>query len=290
MYKGLGVHHVGMGVDDYDLIKQFYSETLRFTEVFSDFPEEEHDMDEVFRMPHVTFKGIMLQQEGGGVVSELIRMSNPVPRAIRRETRYGDIGVAKLTLAVSDVRQLCSDMKGTIDFCSDPKSVNLPGWSEYHFVYAKDPEGNLFELASSSKFNVAGLFGGVPWVGVSVSDLERSKAFYRRYLGFDTVIVAPHDSFTGQVGEISGSKNTRVKSCVLSNSRGGEMLELFEVSNPSGRSMPFSSYWGDFGYLEVALVCDDIHEMGNYFQDEGLEFVAKPTPPPQPPTFPWSST
>lgn len=277
MYKGLGVHHVGMGVDNYDLIKQFYGETLQFTKVFSEFPEEEHDMDEVFRMPHVTFKGIMFQQERGGVVVECIRMSNPAPRPIRRETRYGDIGVAKLTLAVSDVRRFWMEMKGKIHFCSDPKSVNLPGCGEYHFVYAKDPEGNFFELASSHKFNVKGLFGGVPWVGVSVSDLERSKAFYQRYLGFDTVIVSPHDRFTGLLDEILATQKTRVTSCVLSNSRGGGMLELIQMSDPSGRSIPFSSYWGDFGYLEVALLCDEIHEMGKYFLDEGLEFAARPT-------------
>jgi catechol 2,3-dioxygenase-like lactoylglutathione lyase family enzyme len=277
MYKGSGVHHVGIGVNNYELMKHFYHDTLGFTKVFTEFPEEEHDMSEVFRMPQVVFKGIMFQQEGGGVISELVRMKNPKPRPMRRESLYGDIGVSKQTFAVSDVRQFYGKMKGAIHFCSEPKSVRIPELGEYSFVYARDPEGNLFELASSAIFTASELVGGVPSIGVSVSDLERSKSFYQKYLGFDKILVAPHDCFSGLVEEISGTPNTRVKSCVLSNSKGGGMLELIQVSNPSGRSLPFFSFWGDFGYMEVALECDEIQAIGNYFHAEGLEVVARPT-------------
>jgi len=44
------------------------------------------------------------------------------------------------------------------------------------------------------------------------------------------------------------------------------MIELFEVMEPRGRSMPFAAGWGDFGYLQVCLngkQGDDIFQMAS---------------------------
>lgn len=277
MYRGSGIHHVGMGVQNLEAMKAFYQETLEFSKAFAEFPEQEHNMDEVFRMSHVKFKGVMFHQEAGGVIAELIQMTNPVPRPIRKEPRYGDIGVAKITIAVSDVEQLYRELKGKVNFCAKPKLTTVPGWGDYHFVYGRDLEGNLIEFISGPKIQVENRFGGARWIGTSVTDLERSKAFYQKYLGFDTVVINPHSSFSGLVDEVSGGNETQVRSCVISNSKGGGMLELFEVLTPRGRSVPFCAYWGDFGYLEIAIQCDDIHEMGRYFEKEGMEFLSRPT-------------
>jgi len=45
----------------------------------------------------------MLSHNEGGIIIELIHMITPVPRAIRQDTRYGDIGANKITIAVSNV-------------------------------------------------------------------------------------------------------------------------------------------------------------------------------------------
>lgn len=277
MYRGIGTHHVGIGVNNLEAMKSFYHETLGFNKVFAEFPEKEHDMDEVFRMAHVKFKGIMLSQEAGGVIVELIQMVNPISRPIRNDFRYGDIGVAKIAITVSDVMQLYRKLKGKVNFCAEPRLITIPGWGGYHFAYCRDLEGNLIEFISGPKIKVETRFGGTRWIGVSVTDLERSRAFYQKYLGFDNVVIEPHDSFSGLVDEISGGNKTQVSSCVLANTRGGEMLELFEVLKPRGRSIPFSTYWGDIGYLETAIQCDDIYEMRKYYQQEGLELLSRPT-------------
>ena len=86
-----------------------------------------------------------------------------------------------------------------------------------------------------------GSFAGARILGVSVTDLERSKAFYRKHCDFD-VVVSEHTAFSGKVGEVSGNRGTKVKSCLLDCSKReageGGMLELYEVSNPRGRSIP----------------------------------------------------
>jgi catechol 2,3-dioxygenase-like lactoylglutathione lyase family enzyme len=276
MYQGIGVHHVAIGVKSLKDMKSFYQGVLEFTDVFDEIPEAEHEaMSEVLRMSPVIFKGIMFCQRAGGVSLELIQMTNPVPRAIRNDFRYGDIGVAKITIAVSDVEEFYKDSKDMLNFYSEPKLAVVPGWGDYPFVYCKDPEGNLVEFISGVNVPISDKFGGVRWAGVSVTDLLRSRAFYQRHFGFDTVVIDTHENFSDLVDEISGGSHTRVRSCVLANSKGGGMLELFEVVEPRGRSIPFATNWGDFGYLQVCFYCENTSEMAGYLEEEGIEFLTR---------------
>ncbi|UCF56028.1 MAG: VOC family protein [Deltaproteobacteria bacterium] len=265
-----------MGVNNYQAMKAFYQETLEFTNTWEEFPEVWNPMSEVFRTSYHKFGGIMLDQKPGGIVVELIHMSVPHPRPIRKENRYGDIGVNKLTIAVSDVELFYKEMKDKISFCLAPKSTTIPEWGDYNFLYGKDPEGNLIEFVSGEKLQVKERFGGARWLGIGVTDLERSIPFYEKYVGFVSVVVSPHEVFSGLVDEISGSKAAEVRSCLLANPKGGGMVELYELLKPRGRSIPFNTHWGDFGYLEVAVMCDDIHEMARYCEEEGVEFLHRP--------------
>jgi catechol 2,3-dioxygenase-like lactoylglutathione lyase family enzyme len=54
------------------------------------------------------------------------------------------------------------------------------------------------------------------------------------------------------------------------------MIELFEVVNPRGRSIPFGASWGDFGYLQICLYGDDISAITAQCEAEGVEFLAAP--------------
>ncbi|MBA7588814.1 hypothetical protein ES708_30883 [subsurface metagenome] len=112
-------------------------------------------------------------------------------------------------------------------------------------------------------------------IGISVTDLKRSIAFYQKHTGFDTLFVNPHESFSGLVDEVSGGNSTKVRSCILSSSKGSGMVELFEVLEPRGRSIPSYTLWGDFGYLHTAMMCQNVPEIANRCEKEGLEFVIK---------------
>ena len=189
------------------------------------------------------FPGRILCQKAGGILLELIHLSEPVPRPIRKDFRYGDIGVAKITVAVSDVREVYEELKDKANFCSLPKVAAIPGWTDYPFVYCRDPEGNLVELVSASA-RTEGIFGGACSIGISVTDLERSVSFYRNLLGFHVAIIDIHEGFSGLVDEVSAGAHSRVRSCLLSaNGKRDAMIELFEVLKPRGRSIPFSAIW-----------------------------------------------
>ncbi len=56
------------------------------------------------------------------------------------------------------------------------------------------------------------------------------------------------------------------------------MLELYEVSNPRGRSIPFGTQWGDIGYMEICMFCPgSIVDLQNYYLEHGLDIVQRPT-------------
>jgi len=275
MFKGLGVNHIGMGVNDLEKMKAFYGQTLAFNQIMAVFEDTWNPMSEMFRASTHKLDGIMFSQEAGGIVVELIRMSIPTPKQIRKGIRYGDIGVNKMTIAVSDLGKFVKEYKGKVSFCSEPKSTTIPGLGAYHFVYARDPEGNLIEFISGS--DVEGVFGGCQWIGVSVTNIERSQAFYQDHCGFDTVVVETHENFSGLVDEVVEAKNARIRSCILSNSHGGGKLELYELVDPRGRSIPFNARWGDFGCLEVCLTIEDVFHTAKELTAAGIDFLSRPT-------------
>ena len=97
MTKASDVHHVALGVSDLGAMMAFYRDLMGFTEVLAEFGESEQEiMREVTRSPRAVFSGALLQQKAGGILLELIHMVEPAPRSIRRDFRYGDIGVAWL--------------------------------------------------------------------------------------------------------------------------------------------------------------------------------------------------
>ena len=115
MYKGQGIHHIALGVRDLQMMKTFYQDTMGFDEVFMDFPEAEYPaLHEVVRMPHPVYSATLINQSAGGIIVEFIQMVDPAPRPIRKDFSYGDIGLAKMTIAVSDVEGLYNILKDKV--------------------------------------------------------------------------------------------------------------------------------------------------------------------------------
>jgi catechol 2,3-dioxygenase-like lactoylglutathione lyase family enzyme len=274
MYNISSVHHVAVGVRDMERMKTFYRDILEFTEVIGDFAEEEHPpMRNVVRANRTVFSGYIFKQLAGEIFVELIHMSEPVPRPLRNNFRYGDTGVAKITIAVRDVEKIYSELKDTVNFCSTPKRVSIPGQGEHHFVYFRDPEGNLIEFVTAKDGRKEDKFNGVIRIGISVTDLQRSIAFYQKYLGFNHFVADIHENYSGLVDEIAGGGPAKIRSCILSNGKSESALELFEVTEPRGRSIPLAARWGDFGYLQACVLCDNVDAVAEHCEKEEIDLL-----------------
>ena len=273
-----GPHHVALGVQNMEKMVAFYHEVLEFTNVIAEFPPSEQAiMHEVTRTARAEFSVAILEHKAGGVWLEFIHMIDPAPRPIRSDFRFGDIGVAKITLGSGDVPGAYEALRSRVDFCSSPKTAHIDGFGDYTFFYCKDPEGNLVEIAADRKRDGRELFTGLQAIGISVLDLDRSMAFYGKQVGFDQVIIPTHGSFSGLMDEIMGAPDTQVRTCRLSsNADGNGMIDLCECLIPRGRSIPFATRWGDFGYLQVAFDCTDVPGIAAAMQSGGMELLCTP--------------
>ena len=277
MAEILGIDHVGVGVKNMDIMKEFYQGLLEFTEIFGEMPEGDHEpIHALMRSCPTIHSAIQMNQKCGGISVALFCHTYPKPRPIRQSPRYGDIGVSKATIAIGDLDQFYKEFQGRIAFCSQIRRIKIPGWGDYAFVYARDPEGNLIEFIDGEKFSVNQRLGGVRWIGIGVTDLERSIDYYQKILGFDKTVINIHESFSGNLDEIAKYDQAKFRSCVLGTNRGNSMVELFEAIKPRGRSVPFFTNWGDFGYLQLCLLADNIFEIEKYFLSKDVEIIVNP--------------
>ena len=108
--------------------------------------------------------------------------------------------------------------------------------------------------------------------GITVSNLERSLAFWRDVLGFELSHTAHQ---TGELArEITGVAGAEIKLAVLKAS-GGHKIELLEYLAPSDRK-----HVGlrpcDVGSVHVALLVDDLDAVLNAIAASGWKAAGKP--------------
>jgi len=108
--------------------------------------------------------------------------------------------------------------------------------------------------------------------GITVSNLERSLAFWRDVLGFELSHSAHQ---TGELArEITGVKGAELKLVVLK-TPGGHKIELLEYVSPTNRKYvdhrPF-----DVGSVHVALLVDDLEAVLGRIAASGWQAAGEP--------------
>lgn len=104
-------------------------------------------------------------------------------------------------------------------------------------------------------------------VGISVSDIERSIAFYRDLFGMEQLCdVFP---FGGdQFSEIMDIEDVAGRMCMIGN--GSVHLELFEFSNPSPTAKDPEYPVSDRGYSHFGFDVEDIEETYDRLKAAGV--------------------
>ncbi|HKW91832.1 MAG TPA: VOC family protein, partial [Methylomirabilota bacterium] len=101
----------------------------------------------------------------------------------------------------------------------------------------------------------AGRVGAVDAIGLTVSDADRSVAFYE-ILGFEKVSdVDVSGSAYAQAAGLSG-----LRARVVTMSLGAERIELTEYRAPKGRPAPVDSRSNDAWFQHVAIITSDIEQ------------------------------
>jgi catechol 2,3-dioxygenase-like lactoylglutathione lyase family enzyme len=109
--------------------------------------------------------------------------------------------------------------------------------------------------------------------GITVSNLERSLAFWRDVLGFELSHTAHQ---TGKMAsEITGVEGAEIKLAVVK-TPSGHKIELLEYLAPPERKWNLDLRPCDVGFVHVALIVDDLGAILNAINASGWKAAGKP--------------
>lgn len=135
----VGIHHVAIGVPDFEQGLAFYRDTLGLEVVeSSEFDGKLELVDRAIGLPRVTAKMAMLKAANAFI--ELWQYSNPEPND--RRGRPCDYGYVHFALQVDGIESEYERLVAAgMEFAGEP--VNFGTASA---IYGKDPFGNVIEL------------------------------------------------------------------------------------------------------------------------------------------------
>lgn len=109
--------------------------------------------------------------------------------------------------------------------------------------------------------------------GITVSNLERSLAFWRDVLGFE-FSHQTHQS-SELASEITGVPGVEISLAVLK-APGGHKIELLEYHQPNDRKLENDLRPCDLGHVHVALTLDDLDAVMKTIAASGWSAAGKP--------------
>jgi len=117
------------------------------------------------------------------------------------------------------------------------------------------------------------MIDGLDHAALSVSDVDRSIAFYHGLLGFEVIRVfetppgSPLGDAVGMPGCIARIAHLR---------HAGKMVELLEYRQPSGRPIPRDYKQADLGWIHLGLKSTDARADYARLKAQGVRFVHEP--------------
>jgi catechol 2,3-dioxygenase-like lactoylglutathione lyase family enzyme len=251
------IHHVALGVQSLASMREYYASVLGFTTLIAEFQGVDAPvMAEVARCEALTFDGVILGHESGGILLELVQRTHPFARAIRTDFTLGDIGLNGFVLEVSAGTPLATKSGTTL----------------------RDPEGNLIRIETARERPGTQPRCGVRGVIMGVSNLTRSANFYAGVLGFQSRESSGEPAHLTTQSRDGRSSGAGVLSVRLDSSTQESWIELIESVSPRGRSIPFGTNWGDYGYLQTCFSCASASQVASRLREAGITLLCSPHP------------
>ncbi len=114
------------------------------------------------------------------------------------------------------------------------------------------------------------LVSAVDSVGITVSDLDRSVAFFRDVLSFERISEA--EAAGEEYEHLVGVHGVRMR--VARMKLGSETIELTEYLTPKGRPVPVDSRSNDRWFQHIAIITSDMDEAYQWLRRHKVEHVS----------------
>jgi catechol 2,3-dioxygenase-like lactoylglutathione lyase family enzyme len=268
-----GIQQIGIGVanmhEAWGWYKKYFGVDVR---VFEEAAPASLMLPYTGGVPRNRHAALAINLSGGGGF-EIWQYTDRIPVASEFELQVGDLGIFAAKIKSKNV-------KATYDWFKH-EGLHIVGdlveqnGSEHFFV--RDPYNNLFQIVSSGNWfrREKKLTGASYGAIIGVSDIEKSKEFYRDILGYDVVIYDQAKVFE-DFSVLPGGKG-KLRRVLLKNSKprlgafsllfGTSEIELVQTLDRTPKKIFKDRYWGDLGFIHI---CFDIQGM-NLLREECKE-------------------
>ena len=188
------------------------------------------------------------------------------------------LGMAYAALLTTDLGSDYEFLKSQdVEFLSEP--YGSPG---DRFVFFRDPDGVLYKLFETAppqgdpERNMH--LAGMPYIGVNVSDFERSLAFYRD-LGYTQVNPLPATGTLEEARAYGLDQPFRIKGADIAIDRGDRhVLRLVQWIEPYDDEPPYPPPINHIGIDRIALVVPDLDRAVAILKEQGVPFLSDIAP------------
>ncbi len=275
-----GIQQMGVGVSDvYEAWKWYRIHFGIDVGIFDEAAEAKLMLPYTGGEPQSRHAILAYNLRGGGGM-EIWQYKSRTPRRPSFEPALGDLGIFITKIKTPDVKRAyeflkSKNVKMLSDIVKDPQGKT-------HF-YVEDPYQNIFEIVKFddwyNKENYA--TGGIGGAVIGVTDIEKSKEFYKNILGYDTVIYEDEAVFE-DFGTLAGGKNKH-KRVLLSHSEprrghfsavlGSSEIELIETQDREVRKIYEDRFWGELGFIHLCFDISGMRELEKKCNDMGIQFT-----------------
>jgi len=280
MNKIAGIQQIGIGVPNVYEAQKWYKDNLGYDiAIFDEAAEANLMLPYTDNKPQSRHAILAYNMQGGGGF-EIWQYTSRTPEYPKFDIQLGDLGIFACKIKAQDIQKAYENYKTKdIDILSAPNK--MPNGKLHFFI--KDPYGNIFEIEENAEelLNLKKTTGGNSGVIIGVKDIEASKNFYSKILGYDTVEFESEGNFE-DLKQLPGGDKT-FKRVLLSHSKkrvgafspllGNSKIELVQVIDRKAELIFKDRLWGDLGYIHLCYDVLDMSEIKNSCETLGHPFT-----------------
>ncbi len=257
-----GIQQIGIGTTDAYEAAKYYADLFGMqTLLFDDTAEAKLMMRYTGGKAYRRRAMLTMNMQGGGGF-ELWQFLDRTPAAPVQHIIPGDVGIYAIKIKCKDVHAAHSFFLGRADVTTTPVTARA-GYKSQFFV--TDAYHNTFNIVPAADMFATGthVCGGVCGVVIGVTEIEKSLAFYKQFLGaeqqlFRATLSVYDEGFPAGEVEIVRLFSTCGKSGAFCNLLGATDIELLELKQHQPKKITANRYWGDPGFIHV---CFDVINM-----------------------------